>query len=164
MPVCWCFFWENGISGTCINGMLACGLALNNKLAEAVTFAQAQVCIVCVPFSRWLNCFALLQQRAFSLESTIKYKEYFKITNYLPISFMPTGFETSSIQTQAHDCGIGFVWVPCTLCLQNILIKQHGGSPIFNCLHTELLLLLLSYAKRKLEVVVGLVLFSYCSQ
>lgn len=101
-----------------------CELAHNNELAEAVTFAQAQVCFLCVLFSRWLNCFTLPQQRAYSLESAIKYKEYLKISNYLPISFMPTGFQTSSIQSQAHDCRIGFVWPPCSLCLQHILIKK----------------------------------------
>lgn len=96
----------------CMDGMQVCvlpkRLVPNNELAEAVTFAQAQVCFVCVYvlFSRWLNCFSLPQQRAYieGLESAVKYKEYFKTSSYLPVSFMPAGFEMSSIQSRAHAC------------------------------------------------------------
>ncbi len=142
--------------------MQLCGLPKqlvhNNKLAEAVTFAQAPVlCVyVCVLFSRWLNCFTVPQQRVYSLESAVKYKEYLKISNYLPISYIPTGFETNSIQTQAHDCWIGFVWVHCWLCLEYIQIKNPGESPVFNCLHTQLLLLFPWNAKGEITRSIGL--------
>lgn len=48
-------------------------------------------------FPRWLTNLRPPQQRAYSLESSVKYKEYFEKSNYLPISFMPAGLKRGGV-------------------------------------------------------------------
>lgn len=116
----------------------------SSELTEAVTFAQAQLCVcVCARcFPDGLLALHYHNRGLIALSDPLNTKNILKYPIICPFLSCLLALRGELTQTQAHDSWIGFVWVHCSLCLEYILIAKDGGCPIFNCLHARLLLLL----------------------